>query len=479
MKTPFFFFILLLIGCPVCAQNYHAIQGSSTAGSLQVANNPASITNIPHAWDVVPLALQLKNVTNTFTILRYSYLSSPQSSQYRINGGNFSRYIDNNFNVHLLNARFALGRKQAIAFGLNVRGYTAAKTGRYNYRDSIKNLRSFFLANETNPVLHGQMRQSSWVELFGTYSKTIWDTELDRLNGGITLKLLTGASGAFAGLENAGLRRTIRNNRVSYTVNSGTGIWGYSANLDEWKKDNGTYQNMRNLLTAAQQSVAFDLGIEWIIKPQHITGFEDDDTYYDYTWKIGVSLLDLGRNKFEYGSQSRKADQFKSNISDSLLLKKTAAVRNLRTFNDSLSTIINDLVPLTGNFFINTPARLVINADHGFTDHVFVNAEVSLNLSLIGAHDAPYVNEMNVVAVTPRWEGRRFGAYLPVLYNTHGHLWVGGALRVGPLLLGVHNLSSLFSQSKTQNGGGYLAIIIKPGNRTGERRDKRAACPKM
>lgn len=474
-----FLIFFLLTGFPVCAQDYHAIQGSSTAGSLQVSNNPSSILNIPDSWDVVPLALQVKNSTNAFTILRYSYLSSPQASQYRINGGNFSRYIDNNFNIRLLNARFALGRKQAIAFGLNVRGYTAAKTGRYNFRDSVKNLRSFFLINETNPILHGQARQSAWVELFGTYSKTLWDTEIDRLNAGITLKWMTGASGAFAGLENAGLQRTIRNNRISYTLNSGTGTYGYAASLDEWKKDNSAPQNIQALLTTAQHNLAFDLGMEYIIKPQHITGFDDEDTYYDYTWKLGISLLDLGRNRYTYGSQSRKAGQFKSNVSDSTLFKKTAPVRTLRAFNDSLATIVNDMVPLTGSFFINNPARLVINADHSFSEHVFVNAEVSVNLSLLGAHDAPYVNEMNVFSVTPRWESRRFGGYLPVLYNTHGQLWVGGALRAGPLLLGVHNLSSIFAQNKTQNGGGYLAIIIKPGNRTRQRGDKRADCPRL
>ena len=480
MKTiSFLFAFILLKGFPVCAQNYHAIQGTSTAGSLQVSSNPASITNIPDAWDVVPLALQVKNSTNAFTILRYSYLSSVQSSQYRINGGNFSRYIDNNFNIRLLNARFALGRKQAVAFGLNMRGYTAASTGRYNFRDSIKNLRSFFLANESNPVLHGQARQSSWAELFGTYSKTIWDNELDRLNAGITLKLTTGVSGAFAGLENAGLQRRIRNNRVSYTVNSGTGTYGYSANMDEWQKKDGAAQNIQHLLSTARKSLAFDLGMEYLVKPQHITGFDDEDTYYDYTWKLGIALLDLGRNKYDYGSQSRRADQFKSNISDSLLLNKIGPIRSLRAFNDSLSSIINNLVPLTGTFFINDPARLVINADHPFSEHWFVNTEVSVNLSVFGAHDAPYVNEMNIVSVTPRWESRRFGAYLPILYNTHGQLWVGTALRAGPLLLGVHNLSSIFSQNKAQNGGGYLAFIIKPGQHTRQRGDKRAACPKL
>lgn len=478
MKRILHYLILILLDCScVCAQNIHAVQGTSVAGSMNVSNNPASIVNIPDAWDVVPLSFQLKNSTNAFTILKYSFLSSPSGSQYRINGGNYSRYINNNYNIHLLNARFALSRTQAVAFGLNVRGYTNAKTGTYNYRDSVKNIRSFFLINEANRILHGQVKSNSWIELFGTYSKTLLDNEQYRLNAGITVKVTEGISGMFAGLDNAGLQRTVRNNKISYVVSSGSSAYSYSANYDAWKKGNSASQNVKNFLAENQKSFSFDLGVEYIVKPQFITGFDEEDSYYEYTWKLGFSLLDLGRNKYVYGSQSRTLDQFKSNISDSLLIKKTTAVRSLRAFNDSLSTIVNTLDPLTGTFYINSPARLVINVDRSFSKHFFINGEVSVNLSSFGAHQVQYLNEMNLLSVTPRWESRHFGAYMPVLYNTYSQLWIGGALRAGPLLLGVHNLSGFFANNKTQNGGGYLAFIVRPGRHIRQPGDKRSGCP--
>ncbi len=478
MKTRFYLLLFFLAPCSCSyAQNYHAIQGTSVAGSLNVSNNPASIVNMQDAWDVVPLALQVKNSTNAFTILHYSLLSSPVGSQYRINGGNYSRYISNNFNVHLLNTRIALSRTQSIAFGLNLRGYTGVQTGVYNYRDTVKTLRSFFAGNQNNRVMHGQVRSNSWLEMFGTYSRTLWDNETDRLNAGITVKVTGGLSGMTVGLENAGLLLSVRNNRISYMVNSGAGTYAYSANYDEWKKHQSASQNIENFISAAKKNVAFDLGMEYMIKPQFITNVGDEDTYFKYTWKFGISLLDLGRIKFAYGMQSRSLDQFKTGITDSLLLRKPGRAKSLRAFNDSLAGIVNNLQPLTGNFFINEPARLVLNADRSFSEHFFVNAEVSLNLSLFAVHDAPFVNEMNIVSVTPRWETRRFGAYMPVLYNTHNQLWVGGALRAGPLLLGVHNLASLFADNKTQTGGGYLAFIIRPGRNAGRDRDKGVKCP--
>jgi hypothetical protein len=55
------------------------------------------------------------------------------------------------------------------------------------------------------------------------------------------------------------------------------------------------------------------------------------------------------------------------------------------------------------------------------------------------------------------------GAYLPILYNTRQQLWVGAAVKMGPVLFGTHNLANLFSKDKTQIGGVYLAFTVRPG----------------
>ena len=65
--------VILLAGLKVSAQNYHAVQGSPYAGSLGIANNPASMLSNPINWDVTLIGTQLKGTTNIFTI--YNYLS--------------------------------------------------------------------------------------------------------------------------------------------------------------------------------------------------------------------------------------------------------------------------------------------------------------------------------------------------------------------------------------------------------------------
>src|SRR5689334_19596034 len=83
--------VFLGIFFPVAAQNYHAINGSSYAGSLGIANNPASVLSTPYSWDLTLGGLQVTNSTNIITIHNFSLLSPSKSSSYSINEGDFER----------------------------------------------------------------------------------------------------------------------------------------------------------------------------------------------------------------------------------------------------------------------------------------------------------------------------------------------------------------------------------------------------
>src|SRR6202011_5773740 len=105
-----------------------------------------------------------------------------------------------------------------------------------------------------------------------------------------------------------------------------------------------------------------------------------------------------------------------------------------------------------GVFNIWNPTRLVINVDRPLQGHFAINANLSLGLSgsNSGKGQTFFVKEMNLLNVTPRWETRRLGAYLPVQLTTDGKFWVGGAFKAGPLLLGVHNWANVFLKNKIQ-----------------------------
>jgi hypothetical protein len=462
-------------------QDYHAIEGSPFAGSIGVANNPASILSTPYPWDITVFSMQVKNTTNAVTFSNFSYLSHPagrgnDTLGYNFTGGNFKRYASFNYNMHLLNARISLGRGQGIAFGANLRGYGSVRTGKANYNENLENMNQFFDINE-NTTYRGDMVSSSWLELFGTYSRTLLDDTKNRLNAGVTLRAMRGISGAYAQLMDGSVGRSNQQFLTFYSLAAGSARYGYSSNYDTWHNNRSTTDNLKDFITHTRAGAAIDLGIEYYIKNQAVHVYGDDDDYFDYEWKIGVSLLDLGANNYQYGSQSRAASHPKTNISDLDLNEKFDNTSSLAGFNDSLATIVNSIQTLRGQFRVWNPARLVINVDRPLPNHFAVNTDLTLNLGGSNKGQQYFTKEITLLAVTPRWETKSLGAYLPVQVTTDAKVWVGGAFKAGPLLLGVHNWATVFSKTKAQNGGFYLALVIRPGKGFSFKEDKQYTCP--
>jgi hypothetical protein len=479
-KISLFSFLLgFVVSTSGWAQDYHAIEGSPFAGSLGVSNNPASILSTPYPWDVTLFSAQGTWSTNALTVYNLSLLSFSDSSKYGINNGNYGRRVNFDYNIHLLNARIALGRTSAIAFGANLRGYGIGHTSAYNYSDTIHNIRNYLDDNPGNEPYSANFVTSSWIELFATYAHTFIDDGDRRLNVGLTLRAMRGISGAYAQFSDGTTKTVSAGGKPVYQVSGGNLRYGYSSNFDAWHNGNSTGQNLNNFLNLTQGGAAFDLGAEYLLRTQALSdpGSNEDD-YYDYNWKIGVSLLDIGENRYKYGNQSLATTGVR-NVADSILDRKfgSGGIDNLQQFKDTLSTVVGSPANLRGLFNILNPARLVINVDRPLENHFAINANLSFNLTGSNEGKRLGVKEMNLLTVTPRWETRRWGLYLPIQYNTENQLWIGGAFKAGPLLFGIHNWGFLFAKQKMANGGGYIALIIHPGHGFGEKEDKRYGCP--
>ncbi|MBC8033607.1 MAG: hypothetical protein H7Y03_05640 [Chitinophagaceae bacterium] len=471
---------LLIVGKVTCcfSQNYQAVHGSPYSASLNVNNNPASIVNTPLSWDITLFGTQLKSITNTFTIRNYSLISNPAKSIYSINEGNYARYSHLNFNTNLLNARFALSRTKAIAFGLNLRGYGHLHTDAYNYIDTIKDINNFLLTNTDGVNYNGRFKTSSWIEVFGSYGQTIWNDEYSRLNAGISVKVNRGLSGAFANLKNITVQKNIDTINVGYEVLSGAIDYGYSSNFDRWQKEQSNSSNINDFINVTQAGASIDIGIEYLVKTQAVSSFNnEDDGYYEYEWKIGLSLLDLGRTVYRYGNKSRIASDPVVNATSVSIEDKFDELEDFAAFNDSLATLVRIFNGYNGRYNIVHPARIVMNVDKYLQNDFYLNGELSVDLSRLAGSNRLYVRDLGFLALTPRWETKRWGIFLPLQLTHQNKFWIGAAFKAGPLLFGVHNLANLVAKNKMQNGGGYLALVIRSGTLTSASRYKNMDCP--
>jgi hypothetical protein len=458
----FLFLPVLLLFNVLMAQNYQAIHGSSYAGSMGPGYNPASIVHVPYSWDITPFSLQLKQSTNAFTIKNISLLSLvslPDSLSIAAKNGIKKRFVTANQDIRLLNARISLNSKTALALGANIRNYFYAGSSKTNGQDTLLTLFDFMKINSELMPLSGEIAGNAWAELYASIALTIIDNGNRLLNAGISLKATRSLAGGYAQAAGIYYDPLPDINQPGYLLTNGSLKYGYSANFDKIDSTKTAAANRKLFLQNNHSGMAADVGMEYIILS------DEDKEYggeYAYETKLGISVMDIGRNKYLHGSRSRLAIAGRPGITESLLDLKFLAIKNLDDFNDSLATIAGTLSTLTGEFFIYQPTRLLINVDQHIVQNFFINAEITIPLHAVIPKKIRSIKELNLLAFTARWELKSVGVYLPILLNNRNQLWVGGAFKAGPLLLGTHNLGNLFSKNKFQSGGLYLAFTVRP-----------------
>jgi len=441
------------------AQSYHAINGSPYAGVTAMYNNPASTVNSAYKWDITLFSMQA-TISNSAFILKNNSLLNQNTSGFFVTGGSKSRYFNADADLNLLNARFAISSKSAVAFGFRLRTYNQAQGLPFYYSDTISSVESFLHANNNVNVLNGSITHSAWAELNMNYSRIIFQTASSSLSAGITLSYLRGLSGLYANLANVHYLETKKNGVNNYVFDQG----GITAMYSDTYLQTGSSQSVSNFLKKALPSFGLDIGVEYLFKNEDNISDEPPGRA-DYDWKIGASIMDIGRNKFNPIQGSFTASGPVAGLTDSVIQSKLKSVQNIRDLSDTAKALLNTVDVLKNKFTVPLPARLVISLDRNLGDNFFVNAEFSFNFNSARFEGSLSTAGINLVTVTPRWETSAWGVYLPIQYNNIGQLWAGAAVKLGPLLIGVHSLDFFNwfkTGTQTYNGGGYILLSIHP-----------------
>ena len=298
---------------------------------------------------------------------------------------------------------------------------------------------------------------------------------------GVTVKGIRGVSGVYLQLDRLRFTEITRPGQVpAYVVTDPGGKYGYSSNYDQLQDGKSTGQNINDFLRFSQGSFGVDIGAEYLIKDDYAPLYDDMERL-EYNTKIGISILDVGRNLYKHGRYSRTFNGVLTDVSDDELENKFSSPDDIEDFYDSLETVVQHLqVPAT-NYYIWQPTRLVINVDKHLRDNFYINGELSVNFFSTRTTKHLRTRELNVLSVTPRWETSLLGVYLPVQVNAQGQLWIGTAFKAGPLLLGIHDWRSLMSKNKIFNGGAYLALVVRNffSSSQKERNIKYMDCPRL
>ena len=434
-------------------QSYHAMNGSSYTGSISRFNNPASPILGAYAWEVSPLSFQVSLTSNSL------YLDT---SSFRVRGGLMKHFVHGNTDISILNGMFKIGSKWAFSGGIRARSYNHYRTQPVNIEDTTTSLFSFLQDNRTTPYIGGFITHTGWLEGDINVSRLLVSNESGKLSAGITLQIMKGLSGAYLSLRQVTYQEFTNGPDTAYVFTGGSGKFGYNYLYDQ----SNNIQSFKDVLQQSLTSLGASLGVEYM---QYDANANENirKSPLAYNWKLGISILDIGANRFKYAGPSTNFADPKYPITDAQVENAYTGANNLPDLVDSVSTLFNSVTPVSGIFKISLPTKLVINFDKKISMGVFVNANLNLNLVSDESAKKWRTREINLLTLTPRWENQWLGIYLPMQINSVGEVWLGAALKIGPLTIGVHNFEWTKSLSKEPNlrGGGYLLLSVHPFNR--------------
>ena len=279
-----------------------------------------------------------------------------------------------------------------------------------------------------------------WSE-FGINFAPAFFTYNGKLSFGITAKYLSGYEGAFVETP-----RTLQITQLpgdSLVLENGLINFGFT--------DSNTNTDIDPAVRRNGQGFSFDIGAVMTIE-----GDEDG-----YIWKLGASILDIGKINFSKNTQLHQIDQPNDLTLGTLPLDQYSGFADLTDYVKLLShqTLGDSLASKTGNSFsIGLPTAASLQAEYQFYPNFYVNTTLVQRLKF----NAQAIGRDNIFAVTPRYNSRWLSASLSLILRNYQQLRTGFSVRLAWFVIGSDNLGSWVGKSTFTGTDIFFGLKINP-----------------
>ncbi|MCB9169148.1 MAG: hypothetical protein H6594_02220 [Flavobacteriales bacterium] len=277
---------------------------------------------------------------------------------------------------------------------------------------------------------------AGWAQIDLSYARILHQEDFGMWSAGATVRYLQGIYGA--GVQFDVLDYTVIDS-MRADIHEATGSYGYAAPA-----------------LGAGQGWGADLGVtyertleecERYLPHQASTGCDP----MGYRYRIGMSLIDLGRIKYGNAVAGSFSDA-QAGFSDYTAVDVPDAGAADSLFSGSLDRWTDRTELLIG-----TPTALSLQADLRVVDKVYVALDAVQQIS--GAKGTR-LRRPNSIALVPRVEMKRFAAAIPVVLTDDDarHPSVGIMLRMNDLVIGSDNVLPFFTRRDVRGADIYLAL---------------------
>jgi Family of unknown function (DUF5723) len=451
------FYYLLLLICPAVsiAQNYAGYRSGNYTGVNGVFFNPANIADSRYRFDVnlASVSVGVSNDQASFNIKELGKTFDSDSLKNKFFGkdaGASSGLV----NADVFGPSCMFNASKKMSFAVTTRSRIMGNVSEFDGK-LIQKITDDFTNDPSLPYTIASLNNMklnvhAWSEFGLSVARIISNQKVHFVKGGLSLKYLAGAGNSYINLGN--FKGTINQDLIAQDayLNNSTGAiaMGFGGiDVDNFK--------LSQLTKTKSSGVGADIGFVYEFRPAYEKYQLDSNTWRSdvnkYKIKVGVALLDVGTIK--YKKDNTKSGSYNIDITgNERMYLKELGDKDLAEFKKYFDSKPQFFTPAAINsassYKVNLPTRLQVEVDYNIYKNFYVNAE---GVVAIGNNENKPYNTFyyNNFTVTPRFENKMFGLYVPVSFNKLTGFNAGTTLRAGPLFIGSGSvLSALFGNSK-------------------------------
>lgn len=445
------------------AQNFSGLNNGNYAGISGVMLQPASIVDSRHKFDINLFSTDVRYSNNYFLLDRnvllkfntknfgdYQTFRSKYLSEANLPRGEKVFFNISNRTQLPLSFMATLSNKSAVALNIQSRSLIQGR----NISQDVAQLafNDFYHPPLTNRSLDASgisLRSLNWAEVGLTYGRVLFNSGNHFLKGAVTAKYLAGVSSL-----------DLFTNDLRLQVNSDS-TFNFTGNNIRYNHNEGAdfTKLVDKRFRPDANALGLDAGLVYEYRGQ-LDKFKyirnDDERSYEalrrdlnkYIFRLGVSVLDAGMFTFD---KPANVSSFNAAINGWDI--RRADYSSLEEFDTALANRVSRVPNDPRLYNVYLPGALSAQLDIRFVKGLFLNATAYRPLKM-GNKNGYRFNNYGYYSITPRYERRHFGIYLPYTFSDKEDVtnyrdnWLGLSMRVGPLFFGSNNLGSMaFNQN--------------------------------
>jgi hypothetical protein len=414
--------------------HFSGITTSKRVGVLNIGLNPSELANLNNHFEVQLFSTSINASNNKIGFNDIINGNNLENILFKgtepVNFNMDTEIIGPGFAIKLLNWGFAISSKGYIKGNIIDVDPNLGSALSNGVLSSVNNGTALISSNSNQ-----RMNATTWGEIGFSAAHKIFENKKNKINAGVTFKLLFPGAYANVGLDN--FQGRITNNLGNLVLTNATANLNiaYSGNLGN---DFTNVSDYTSSVFGNLQGVATDIGFDYQLLGSN----------KNYKLKVGASLKNIGSMTFK--SESNYSTNYALSIQGNQSLNLNQ-FQNANGVNDIETTLLNsgflNKSPQNTDFNVKLPTTFNLYTDIKIASKFSVTLFTQQKINSNSNNDQ--IMSQNIISITPRVSLGIFEAYLPLAKNEISGTTGGFGFRLGGFFLGSNSiLTALTSDTK-------------------------------